>query len=61
MYKQVDPLNRQKSLLLSTIFEAKCELVFVLTWEIALSLMFHFKTKRKNLGSSKTCYYRFLK
>ena len=45
--------SKNEWLLLSVTFRAKLELVFVLTFKNAFSLSFHFKSNRKNIGSSK--------
>ena len=56
---QIDSKNEW--LLLSITFTAKLELVFVLKFENAFPLSFHFKTNRKSIGSSKKRYQGFSK
>ena len=48
--------SKNEWLLLSGTFTAKLELTFVLTFENAFSDSFHFKAKRKSIGSSKKRY-----
>ena len=50
-FHQIDSKN--ELLLLSVTFTGKFELVFVLTFENAFSLRFHFKANRKSINSSK--------
>ena len=51
---QIDSKNEW--LLLSVTFTAKFELVFVLTFENAFYLRFHFKANRKSIDYSKKRY-----
>ena len=48
---QIDSKNEW--LLLTASFTAKCRFYFVLTLENSFSYRLHFKTNRKNIGSSK--------
>ena len=59
MSEKYDSSNKNEWLLLSVTFTVKLELVFDLTFENAFSSSFHFKAKRKRIGSSRKWYYGF--